>query len=78
MEQRTDAYEQEEIQELMSGRKDSGQFLGWDHLKLIVRAVGGLLIRSPAAKLRGVTEARSLHVIVGNFDYKFGAQRLPG
>ena len=33
--------------------------------------------RSPAAKLRRVTEAGSLHMIVGDFDHQFGPQRLP-
>src|SRR4029453_14738666 len=51
--------------------------LGADALELGIRAVARLLVGAPAAKLRCVTEAAALHVIVGDFDDQFGTQRLP-
>jgi digeranylgeranylglycerophospholipid reductase len=48
-----------------------------DHLQLLVGAVMWVLVGSPPTKVRGVTEARALHVLVGDFGHQLGAQRLP-
>src|ERR1700746_1747033 len=45
--------------------------------ELGIRAVARLLVRAPSAKLRCVTEAVALHVVVGDFDDQFGTERLP-
>ena len=46
--------------------------------ELRIGAVRGLFVRTPSAKSRHVPEAAALHVLVGNFDDKLGAERLPG
>jgi len=48
------------------------------NLELRVGAIGRLLIRPPAAKLRDVPEAIALHVIVGDLDHELGPERFPG
>jgi hypothetical protein len=53
------------------------QLFGRNDFKLGIRTVAGLLVRAPSAKLRGVTEAVTLHVVVSDFDDQFGTQRLP-
>ena len=50
---------------------------GAHDLELRVGAVARLLVGAPAPELRGVAEARALHVIVGDLDDELGAQRLP-
>ena len=50
---------------------------GGDDLELRVGAVARRLVGAPAAELRGVAEARALHVVVGDLDHELGAQRLP-
>src|ERR1051326_9585030 len=58
--------------------KDRRQ-LQWCHdFKLIIRAVLGLLVHAPPAKLRQMPESPALHVLVRNFDDQFRPQRLPG
>ena len=49
----------------------------WNDFELVIRAVAWLLVRAPPAKLRCVTEAAALHVVVSDFDYQFRTQRLP-
>src|SRR5215213_8803031 len=50
----------------------------WRHdLQLRKRAVTRLLITSPPPKLRRVTKAISLHVIISNFHHELRSQRLP-
>jgi hypothetical protein len=73
VEQRTDTHKKIETEELAPGREDRGQLLRWDHFELSIGAVRGLLVRSPATKLCRVTEAISLHVIIGDFDHQFRA-----
>ena len=53
------------------------QLLRRNDFELGVRAVARLLVRAPPAKLRRVTEAAALHVLVSDFDHQFGTQRLP-
>ena len=53
------------------------QLLGRNNFELGVRTVAWLLIRAPSSKLRCVTEAAALHVVVSDFDYKLRTQRLP-
>src|SRR5262249_2037225 len=36
-----------------------------------------LLIRAPSPKLRGMSKATALHMIVRHLDHQFGSQRLP-
>ena len=48
-----------------------------DDLELRVGAVARRLVRPPAPELRGVAEARALHVVVGDLDDELGSQRLP-
>src|SRR5215469_12060385 len=77
VEQTTDAHQKTKKRKLTSGRKDRGQFLRGNHLELSIRTIRRLLVRSPAPKLCRVPEAISLHVIVGDFDHQFRAQRFP-
>src|SRR5882724_12893422 len=53
------------------------QLLRRNNFELGVRTVARLLIRAPPSKLRCVTEAAALHVVVSDFDYKLRTQRLP-
>ena len=46
-------------------------------LELLERAVGRLLVGSPSTELRRVTEAISLHVVVGDFNHQLRTQRFP-
>src|SRR5262245_821146 len=46
-------------------------------LELIVAAVLGRLVRTPALKRRGVAESIALHVVVLHFAHALDAQRLP-
>src|SRR6516165_9195783 len=58
-----------------SAGENRRQLLWWNDFELVIRAVARLLVRAPSAKLRCVTEAAALHVIVSDFDYQFGTQR---
>src|SRR5258706_9835654 len=53
------------------------QFLRRNDFELGVRAVAGLLVGSPSAELRRMTEAASLHVVVSDFHHQFGAHPFP-
>ena len=57
--------------------EDFRQLLRRNYLELIIRAVARILVFAPSSKLRRVTKAAPLHMIVGNFDYKLRTQRLP-
>src|SRR5215475_9243531 len=48
------------------------QLFGRDDFELGIRAVAWLLVRAPPAKLRCVTEAVALHMVVSDFDHQFG------
>src|SRR5207248_11479095 len=60
-----------------AGAEDALQLVGGRDLQLIVAAVLGALVRAPAQELRGMPEASSLHVIVGDLADALGPQRLP-
>src|SRR5207249_5846772 len=45
--------------------------------ELVIGAVAWLLVRAPPAKLRRVTEAVALHVVISDFDDQLGTERLP-
>src|SRR6185369_3519386 len=60
-----------------SAPENLGQLLRRNDVELIVSAVGRLLVFAPSSKLRRVTKAAALHVIVSNFDHQLRAQRLP-
>ena len=49
------------------------QLLRRNYFKLCVRAFTWFFIGAPPSKLRHVTEAGALHVLIGDLDYKFGA-----
>src|SRR5215510_14983334 len=55
-----------------AARKNCGQLFWWNDFELLICAVTRLLVRAPPAKLRRVTEAVALHVVVSDFDYEFG------
>src|SRR5262245_29205848 len=55
-----------------------GEFLWRHHFELIIRTVAWTFIETPPPKLRRMTEATPLHVVICDFDYKFGTQRFPG
>src|SRR5262245_28768757 len=58
--------------------EDLRQLLRRDNFELGIGAVARLLVRAPPPKLRNVTEAASLHVVVSDFDRQLGTERLPG
>src|SRR5437660_8613562 len=62
---------------LTTGGENRCQLLRRYDFELSVGAVAGLFVRSPSAKLRGMTEAASLHVVVSDFHHQFGSERFP-
>ncbi len=64
--------------DLSTRREDGHEFLWGNNFQLGVGAVARLLVEAPAAKLRHVAEARTLHVFVRNLEDQLGPQRLPG
>lgn len=58
--------------------KNLFQFLRRNHFELCIGAVGWFFIAPPSSELCGMTKAAALHVVVSDFHYKFGSQRLPG
>src|SRR5215510_11077102 len=63
---------------LSTAAKNLLEFLRRHNLKLIIRTVFRPLVFAPSSKLRSVTEATTLHVVVRDLDYQLGSQRLPG
>src|SRR5436190_2887129 len=61
----------------VAGAEDALELVGGRHLELIVTAIVWPLVRPPAQELRGVAEARALHVIVRDLTDSLGSQRLP-
>src|ERR1700724_793786 len=57
--------------------KNRHQLLWRNHFELSIGAVARLFVCAPPSKLGHVTEAGALHMLVRDFDHKFGAQRLP-
>ena len=60
-----------------ASRENCHQFLGRNNFELAVSTILRPLIRPPSAKLGHVAEARTLHMLVGNLDYKFRPQGFP-
>src|SRR6185369_4700169 len=58
--------------------EDLGQLLWRHNFELRVSAIARLLVRPPPSKLRDMAKAAALHVVISDFDYKLGPQRLPG
>ncbi len=54
-------------------RKNRSQLLRRDDFELGIGTVARLLVCSPPAKLRDMAKAASLHVVVSDFHYQFGA-----
>jgi len=48
-----------------------------NYLELSVRAVARFFVGAPSAKMRHVPEAGALHVLIGDFQHQFRAQRFP-
>src|SRR5580704_1812854 len=59
-------------------RENRCQLLRWNHFKLRISTIDRLLVGSPSAELCHMAEAAPLHVLVSDFHYQFGTQRLPG
>src|SRR5213593_2842244 len=57
--------------------EDRHQLLWRNHFELSIGTVARLLVRAPSSKMRHVTKAGSLHMLVSHFDHQFGPQRLP-
>src|SRR6516225_11358430 len=61
-----------------ASRKDRHQLLRWNHFELRVGAVARLLVGAPSSKLRHVTEASSLHMLICDLNHEFRSERFPG
>src|SRR5205809_900802 len=57
--------------------EDARQLVRGRHFQLVVAAVLGALVESPANEVRGVPKARALHVVVTHLADALGPQRLP-
>src|SRR5207244_3226755 len=57
--------------------EDTLQLVGWRDLQLVVTAVVRRLVGPPAHELRGMPEARPLHVIVRDLAHPLGPEGLP-
>ena len=62
---------------LAAGGENPRQFLRGNDFELRIGTVARLLVCAPPSKMRYVTEAGALHVLVGDFDHQFGSQWLP-
>ena len=61
-----------EIANSATATEDLCQLLRRDNFELGIGAVARLLVRAPPSKLRYVTEAAALHVVVSDFDHQLG------
>src|SRR5205807_1351797 len=59
-------------------REDLGQLVRWHDLGLRICSVSRAIVATPAAELRRVPKAASLHVIVRHLGDELGAKRFPG
>jgi bifunctional non-homologous end joining protein LigD len=57
--------------------KNRHQLLRRNHFELGIGTIARSLIGAPSSKLRHVTEAGTLHVLVNDFDHQLRSQRLP-
>src|SRR5438045_9221137 len=62
----------------LTSREDLCQLVRWHDLELRIRAVTRTLVATPAAELRRVPKAASLHVVVRHLGDELGPKRLPG
>ena len=58
-------------------RENRFQLVRRNDFKLRVGAIARLLVGPPLPELRHMTESRPLHMLVCNFDYQLGSERLP-
>ena len=58
-------------------RENRFQLVRRNDFKLRVSAIARLLVGTPLPELRHMTESRPLHMLVCNFDYQLGSERLP-
>jgi hypothetical protein len=61
----------------MSPAKNGFQLVRRNNFKLLVGAIAWLFVGTPPPELRHMTEARALHMLVRDFHYQFGSERLP-
>ena len=57
--------------------EDGFQFFRRDYFELSEGARFRFAVCAPAAEVGHVAEAAALHVLVGDFDDEFGAERFP-
>src|SRR5208282_3789411 len=57
--------------------KNGFQLVRRNNFKLLVGAIAWLLVGTPPPELRDMTEARALHMLVRDFHYQLGSERLP-
>jgi hypothetical protein len=62
---------------LFGAGEDGFEFFGGDYFQLGEGAGFWFAVGAPAAEVGHVAEAAALHVFVGDFDDKFGAERFP-
>src|SRR5712691_7110510 len=60
-----------------AGRENRRQLLGRNNFELGIGAVVRLFVHAPSAKLRSVSKAASLHVVVGDFDHQLASEWFP-
>src|SRR4051812_15530726 len=83
MEEREASFERRRVSHHVIGgresaaREDRRELLRRDDLELRVRAIARRFVRPPAPKLRRVTKACTLHVIVRDLRDELRAKRLP-
>lgn len=70
--------DKEQAADLATVRENCCELLRWNYLELGISAVDRLLVWSPSAEVRHMTEAASLHVLVSDFHNQFGPQGFPG
>src|ERR1700722_4398592 len=64
--------------DLTAAPENFREFLRRNYFELRISAISWLFVSSPSAKVRHVTKAASLHVLVCDFQNQFRPQRLPG
>src|SRR5271168_1924892 len=57
--------------------ENRSQLVRRNDFKLRVSAIARLLVGPPLPELRHMTESSPLHMLVCNFDYQLGSERLP-
>src|SRR5216683_2348356 len=57
--------------------KNRHQLLRWNHFELGIGALARFFVVAPPSKLRRVTEASALHMLISDFHHQLGPQRFP-